>query len=116
MRATLTCANCGRALKLAVYHDGKWYCPGACLVRRTKAGTQPKETGARRPEGPMKRYGVWWVETFSTHYGHAMPIGGQWCVDTDGHTWSGDKDQAEGKAQQMERFHPSNKYESRELH
>ena len=59
------------------------------------------------------RYGVWWLETVIAHYGHAEPIGGKWCVDRDGHPWTGDNEDAEQKAERMRRAHPTNSYEAR---
>ena len=30
------CVNCGKKHPQIIFHDGKWYCPGACDVTRGK--------------------------------------------------------------------------------
>jgi len=31
-----SCANCGKKHPQIIFHDGKWYCPGACNVTLRK--------------------------------------------------------------------------------
>ena len=61
------------------------------------------------------RFGIWWLETTHAFYGHSESIGGRWCVDADGHPWSGSREDAGFKAARMHSAHPSNRYEVREL-
>ena len=28
------CANCGSTRPFLIWFDGKWYCPGACVVKK----------------------------------------------------------------------------------
>jgi hypothetical protein len=30
------CANCGKKSKHLIWHDGKWWCPGACVVPKER--------------------------------------------------------------------------------
>ncbi len=59
-------------------------------------------------------FGVWWIETTQEHYGHAMPIGGQWCTDEGGGPWRGSREEAESLAARMCEVH-RHEYEAREI-
>jgi hypothetical protein len=59
------------------------------------------------------QYGVWWVRTEHHAYGHATPIGGKWCQDSDGWPWAGSREDASALATRMARLHRRNEYEVR---
>ena len=69
---------------------------------------------ATEDEMPEQRFGVWWVQTFHAHYGHAEPIGGKWCVGGDGHVWEGTREEAEERAALMRLAHEK-QYEVRPI-